>query len=429
MILPPMSSPEFVDQIRVRVTGGRGGNGCSSTHREKYIPLGGPDGGNGGRGGSVIFVASRNVASLFPFGRKRHWKADSGTNGSSNDCFGRMGADIKLEVPVGTMVKSEDGELLADMVEVGQEFLAAAGGRGGRGNHSLACPANPYPTFAEKGEPGEERWLQLELKLIADIALVGFPNVGKSTLISRLSRAKPKIAPYPFTTLAPNLGVMELGAEGSVVIADIPGLIEGAHEGKGLGHTFLRHIERTRLVVHLIDVSAWEGRDPVDDYKKIRKELERYSKLLGRKPEVIVGNKLDVPGSEDTMAKLAKKLKKKVFGISAVTGQGLDQLKHHLAEIVRDLPAPEAPAVLVRTFRGESEFTVTRVEPHLFEVKGAKVEKKVEMTPLDNEQAVHFMQRAFEAMGVEEELRRAGIQSGDEVRIGTYVFTYDEEED
>jgi GTP-binding protein len=417
----------FVDEVEVVVRGGKGGNGCRSMRREKYIPRGGPDGGNGGRGGDVVMVAEGGTNTLAAFTRRRHFFGQPGQNGSGNDRYGRGGEDLVVKVPVGTLVKTGDGEVLADLLLAGETFRAAKGGRGGRGNARLVTPVNPLPNYAEKGEPGEERTLRLELKLLADVGLVGLPNAGKSTLISRLSAARPKIAAYPFTTLSPSLGVVAIDHSRHFVMADIPGLIEGAHEGKGLGIRFLRHIERTRLILHLLDVSGFEGRDPAADYKAIRAELASYSPHLAKKPELVVATKLDVPGAEAIVKKVARKLRKKPVPISAVTGQGLDGLVKQVAAQLAKLPHEVPREKVVHRVSLEPDFHIEPAGEGRFLVRGGRVEKLVAMTNLDNDEAVEVLGRKLGAMGLEDELAAAGAEEGDTVRIGEYEFTFEPE--
>ncbi|MEW5899603.1 MAG: GTPase ObgE, partial [Bacillota bacterium] len=310
----------FYDTAKIYVKAGDGGNGCVSFRREKYIPEGGPDGGDGGRGGNVVFRADEGLRTLVDFHYQRRYLAGRGQHGKGKNMHGRSGEDLVVRVPAGTVVRdAQSGMVLADLVRDGQEVVVARGGRGGRGNARFAGPKNKTPVFAEKGEPGEERWLELELKLLADVGLVGFPNAGKSTLISRVSRARPKIADYPFTTLVPNLGVVTLGEGVSFVIADIPGLIAGAHQGAGLGHRFLRHTERTRLLVHVIDVAGVEGRDPLEDFYVLNRELFLYNPLLAQKVQLIAANKIDLPGAGENLQRLQKTLgaQYEIFPLSA----------------------------------------------------------------------------------------------------------------
>lgn len=324
----------FVDRVKIYVKGGKGGDGAVAFLREKYRPKGGPAGGDGGKGGDVILVATNSKHTLLDFKYKKHFIAENGEPGKGKKMHGKDGEDLIIYVPVGTIVKdAQTGGVICDLIREGQRCIVARGGRGGRGNARFATPTNQAPTYAEKGEPGEERWIILELKLIADVGLVGFPNAGKSTLLSRLTRANPKIADYPFTTLSPNLGVMELDWDRKLVIADIPGLIEDAHKGAGLGHEFLRHIERTKLIAHVIDVSDFRERDPIEAFNAISKELKLYSPELIRKPQVVIANKIDMLSDRDLLRELENYFKSKgydFFAVSALTGEGLQELREGL---------------------------------------------------------------------------------------------------
>jgi len=336
----------FIDEVKILVKAGDGGNGCLAFRREKFVPRGGPSGGDGGRGGDVVMVASEHANTLLQFRFNPEHKADRGQHGMGSQRTGREGASREVKVPVGTVVyDAETGEKLFDFTEAGQSFVVARGGRGGRGNQHFATPTHQAPTEHEEGRPGEEKRLRLELKLLADVGLVGFPNAGKSTLISRISAAKPKIAAYPFTTLEPNLGVVQLAEYRTFVVADIPGLIEGAHEGHGLGIQFLRHIERTRLLAHLVDVSEESGRDPVEDFEVIVRELHSYSDTLAEKPMIVVATKMDVaqdPSRVEALRNLAAQRGLAFFAISSATGQGIEDLKFAMAE--RVLPAEAGDA-------------------------------------------------------------------------------------
>lgn len=328
---------KFVDRVKIYVRGGKGGDGAVAFLREKYRPKGGPAGGDGGKGGDVILVATNSKHTLLDFKYKKHFIAENGEPGKGKNMHGRNGEDLIIYVPVGTVVRDiQTGEVICDLVREGQKCIVAKGGKGGRGNARFATPTNQAPTYAEKGKPGEERWIILELKLIADVGLIGFPNAGKSTLLSRLTRANPKVADYPFTTLSPNLGVMELDWDRRLVIADIPGLIEDAHKGAGLGHEFLRHVERTKLLAHVIDVSDFRERDPVEAFNAINKELELYSPELLKKPQIVIANKIDVLSDKKLLKDLEKYFKEKgyeFYAVSALTGEGLENLKEGLWKI------------------------------------------------------------------------------------------------
>ncbi|WP_457679561.1 GTPase ObgE [Thermovibrio sp.] len=337
---------QFIDKAKIFVQGGHGGNGCVAFRREKFVPKGGPSGGDGGKGGDVVLVADRNVHTLLDFKYKRHYKAERGRHGEGNKRSGKSGKDLEIKVPVGTVVKdAETGEVLGDLTEHGQKLVVARGGKGGRGNAAFATPTRRAPDFAEPGEPGEERWIELELKLLADVGLVGFPNAGKSTFLSRISAAKPEIADYPFTTLRPILGVAKVG-DFSFVVADIPGLIEGAHKGKGLGHEFLRHIERTKLLLHLIDLTNPEM-EPAKAFEKINRELSLYSKELTKKPQIVVGTKIDALTEEERekVEKLKEHFESKgypFFAVSAVSGEGMEELLNFVAKKVKELREKDA---------------------------------------------------------------------------------------
>ncbi|GAB6073148.1 GTPase ObgE [Venenivibrio stagnispumantis] len=327
----------FIDKAKIYVKAGDGGNGCVAFHREKFVPMGGPSGGNGGKGGDVIIVADSKLQTLMDFKYKRHYKAEKGQNGQGGNKTGKDGKDLYIKVPVGTVVKdAQTGEILADLVEEGQSVIVAKGGKGGKGNAAFKTATNQAPTNAEPGEKGEERWIELELKLIADVGIIGFPNAGKSTLISVLSKARPKIADYPFTTLTPVLGVIEFDIGDYLILADIPGLIEGASKGAGLGHEFLRHIERTKYLIHLIDVSDFRERDPIEAFKIINKELKEYSPKLLKKPQIVVANKIDALSDKSLIDKLKDYFTKegyKFFAVSLITKEGLDELINELRKI------------------------------------------------------------------------------------------------
>lgn len=421
----------FYDKARIFVKGGNGGDGVVAFRREKYVPRGGPSGGNGGRGGSVIFKGDEGLRTLVDFKYKKHYRADRGAHGQGSKRHGKDGEDLVIRVPVGTVIRdAATGDLIGDVTYHGQEICVARGGRGGRGNASFASSQNRAPNFAEKGEPGEEREIDMELKLLADVGLVGFPNVGKSTIISRVSAAKPKIENYHFTTLVPNLGTVYIPNEGSFVMADIPGLIEGAHLGQGLGHEFLRHIERTRLIIHVLDIAQSEGRDALEDFEKINYELSQYSKELGRRRQIIAANKMDLTGAEENLNRLQSELGGyyEIFPVSAATGKGLDALVLRAWEIINEM-AEEAPVeqevqerVLIKA--QERKPFVIDYQDGIYVVTGKEVERHVAMTDMDNEDAIRRLQRIFIVMGLEDALREKGIQSGDTVRIGAVEFEF-----
>ncbi len=421
----------FYDQARIYVKGGDGGSGAVAFRREKYVPEGGPSGGDGGRGGNVILSGDEGLWTLADFRYQRHYKADRGEHGQGKNMHGKGAEDLRVRVPVGTVIKdSETGEILADIVHHGQVAVVARGGRGGRGNARFMSNANKAPTTSEKGEPGEERWLNLELKVLADVGLVGFPNVGKSTLISQVSAARPKIADYHFTTLTPNLGVVELEDGFSFVMADIPGLIEGAHTGAGLGHEFLRHTERTRLLIHVLDISGSEERDPLEDYRVIQRELELHNPELARRPQVIAANKMDIPGAEENLARLKEQLagEFEIYPLSAATGEGVRALMLRVGQLLADLrvnvPEPVAVAEprLVQA-RPEQRFSIER-DGDVLVVSGRELDRHVAMTNFETEGGVRRFQNILKAMGVEAALRQAGAIHGSKVRIADLEFDF-----
>lgn len=413
----------FVDEVKITAIAGSGGNGAVAFHREPYKPKGGPDGGDGGDGGDVILRADPSVGTLLELRDHPHVKASRGEHGRGQRKHGARGEDRIVLVPVGTVVHDEEGHLLADLARTGDEFMAARGGRGGQGNARFATATRRAPGFADKGEPGEERRLRLELRVLADVGLVGFPNAGKSTLISRISAARPKIADYPFTTLTPHLGVVRSGDD-PFVVADIPGLVPGAHAGKGLGHRFLRHIRRAAVLVFLIDLAAHD-RDPALDADVLRAELEKFDPELAARPSLVVATKLDV--GRERIAEVEERVPD-VLGISAVTGEGLPELVHALrdrvAEVRKTMPEPVG---YVRHVYREEPLKVER-EDSAWRVTGRGAERAVAMTDLDNKEAVARLQRRLISMGVERQLTQAGASRGDEVRIGDAAFDFEPEE-
>ena len=450
----------FIDKVNIHVKGGDGGAGCMSFRREAHVPKGGPDGGDGGHGGDVIVRADAGVSSLIDYRFKHHFKAQRGTHGKGSRMHGARGEDLVLKVPVGTVVREYDeeakeaGETIADLTHDGEQVIVMAGGAGGRGNTHFVTSTRRAPAFAELGEPAGEGWIQLEMKLMADAALVGMPSAGKSSLIAKISAARPKIADYPFTTLVPNLGVALTSDDYSFVVADVPGLIEGAHEGRGLGHEFLRHIERTALIVHIVDLTGdWEGRDPLNDYDIINRELELYAEELGKRPRIVVANKIDVAGTEEVCAKLAERVRAdsiaaaggdefadspidpKLYRISALTGKGVDGLKNaigakvrELREAAREQSAREARYDFVWEHKREArdaKFEVVRLSEHVFRVAGPRVERMVVQTDWENEEAISYLQHRFRRIGVDKALDEAGACDGDEVRIVGYAFEYE----
>jgi GTP-binding protein len=408
----------FVDVAQCNVKGGDGGAGCVSFRREAHVPKGGPDGGDGGKGGDVWFRANRNIASLLAFRDHPHRKGGSGTHGAGKKLNGRSGADLVVDLPEGTVVRDADGEVLADLLVHGDRWLAARGGQGGRGNTRFLSNARRAPTFAEQGEYGEERWLRLELKLRADAALVGFPNAGKSTLISAVSAAKPKIADYPFTTLEPHLGVVRF-REHEFVMADIPGLIEGAAEGRGLGHQFLRHVERARVLVILCDLAPVDGRTPAEQERVLVDELRRYQPELLERPRLVVGSKAEVASADVEFEGMR---------ISAVARVGLDEFLGQVATLVDEARASELRAEPVVVLRpAEQGFSVVREGSHAWRVKGRPAERAVALADLTNPDATAYVQQKLARMGVERALARAGATDGDLVRIGDHELVYEGE--
>ena len=419
----------FIDKARIYVEAGNGGDGMSSFRREKFVEKGGPNGGNGGRGGNVILRADNSLNTLIDFRYKRKFIAKRGDKGGISNMTGHRGEDVIIKVPLGTVVRDDETNIMiADLTEDGQEFVAAKGGRGGKGNACYATSTKRAPTFAEKGEPGTKGWLQLELKLLADVGLVGYPSVGKSSIISRVSAARPEIAAYHFTTLTPVLGVVRLSEEQSFVLADIPGLIEGAAEGVGLGHDFLRHIERTKVLLHVVDVSGCEGRDPIEDFEKINHELEAYSAKLARRKQLVVANKMDLPDSEDNFVLLKEYVEAKgyeIMPVSAATGEGLQDLMWKAWEMSRQYVAEPEEEIGVIDEGDPDSFEIIRgAEDADFEVKGKNIERLVAMTNFDNEEALYRFQLIWKRLKIEEALLEAGIQEGQTVRILDMVFNY-----
>jgi len=424
----------FIDYAKIYIKGGDGGNGVVAFRREKYVPHGGPSGGDGGKGGDAILVTDPGLRTLVDFRYQRHYKAERGQHGQGKNMHGSKGEDLVIKVPPGTIVKDADsGEIKADLVGPDDVFVAAKGGRGGRGNARFMSAQNRVPKLAENGEPGEERWLELELRLLADVGLIGFPNVGKSTLISRISAAKPKITNYPFTTLVPNLGVVRMDGGSSFVVADIPGLIEGAHQGAGLGHDFLQHIERTKLLIHVLDTAATEGRDVVQDFVAINKELKLYNPKLLERPQLVAANKMDILQARDNLQRLREFFKEEyeVFPISAATGQGIDALILRTAEVLSTLPQNEpAPASKTGVHRmpvPEERFSVYR-DGNIFVVAGKEVERHLAMTNFTYEAAAKRFAKILKVIGVDKALRELGAKNGDLVRIKKMEFEFMDED-
>ena len=434
----------FTDLCHINVKGGDGGAGCMSFRREAFVPKGGPDGGDGGHGGNVVVVADPQLSSLIDYRYKHHFKAARGIHGKGARRHGADGADLVLRVPLGTVVRELDPTTqeplyeIADLTSPHERVIVASGGRGGLGNTHFVTSVRRAPAFAEKGEPAQDHWIELEMKLMADVALVGMPSVGKSSLIARISAARPKIADYPFTTLIPNLGVVRAKDGQSFVCADIPGLIEGASEGKGLGHQFLRHIERTALLAHMVDVTGgFEGRDPIDDYRIINRELEAYAPELSQRPMVVLANKCDMPNTEEKvegLRRMAEADGHQFFAISTVTGQNLDELVVWCASTVAELRQELA---LTEPTEDRSEFweslrkrrdnhlTIEREERHVWRVSGTAIERMVIQTDWDNDEAVAYLQHRFDRIGLDEQLIKAGARNGDEIRILGFAFSFE----
>lgn len=416
----------FFDEAKIYVQGGKGGDGCVSFRREKYVPLGGPNGGNGGKGGDVSLTADPSLNTLITFKRRSHFKAERGAHGRGKNQHGKSGKDWIIPVPLGTMVRDfESGQLIADLAFPGQEAVVARGGRGGRGNNAFKSSTNQAPRIAERGEPGEERWITLELKLIADVGLVGMPNAGKSTFLASVSAARPKIADYPFTTLEPNLGVVTVD-DNTFVLADIPGLIEGAHEGSGLGHKFLRHVERTRVLIHVLDGLS---NNPLEGYEQIRQELALFDPGLAEKPEIVVLNKLDLPDVQAVWSRWQSAFSDRdvdLLPISAATGQGVKDVVRKVVALLDTLPPEEVQIEGVAIFAGpkkEEGFEITQKDG-VWYVQGPKVERLVAMTNFDYDEAIARFQRVLEAIGVLEALREAGVQAGDTVAVADFEMEW-----
>lgn len=426
----------FVDHVKIFIKGGDGGDGMVAFRREKYVPNGGPAGGDGGRGGNVVFEVEEGLRTLMDFRYKRFFKANRGDHGQSKNMHGRGSDDLIIKVPPGTVVMTEEGgTVLADLVEHGQQAIIAKGGRGGRGNSRFATPQNPAPELSEKGEPGQEIEVVLELKVLADVGLVGFPSVGKSTLLSVVSAAKPKIAAYHFTTIVPNLGMVETEDGRSFAMADLPGLIEGASEGIGLGHQFLRHIERTRVIVHVIDMSGLEGRDPYDDYVTINDELKQYNLRLTERPQLIVANKMDMPDSEENLKEFRKKFPEdvKVFPISALSRKGLNELLFAIADLLEvtgefllhEVSEEESDATVLYKHQSEREgFDVSRDDDGAYVLSGSSLERLFKMTDFSREDSIRRFARQLRGMGVDEALRERGAVDGDTVRLLEFEFDF-----
>ena len=421
----------FVDEAILELQAGRGGNGCMAFRREKYVEMGGPFGGNGGNGGDIIFKVDEGLNTLIDLRYKKLYKADNGQHGEGKGMHGKNAKNLVIRVPLGTVITDiESNNVLADLVEKNDEVVIAKGGRGGRGNMAFATHSNPAPAFCENGEPGEVIKVKVELKLLADVGLVGLPSVGKSTIISKISAAKPKIAAYHFTTLSPNLGVVKASGNRSYVVADLPGLIEGASQGEGLGDKFLKHIERTRVVAHVIDISGIEGRDPYDDFITINKELEAFNKKIMDKPQIIIANKMDMPSSIENLKKFKEKVDLPIYEVSAVNGEGLDKVINVLADYLDKIKKEPINEIkekshVIYKYQEEEPFKVIK-EKDGFRVKGAKIEKILKMTWFASDETYRRFSNQLKKMGIEDKLRQMGAKNGDMIYILDYEFEYRE---
>ena len=421
----------FTDYTKIIIKSGNGGDGAITFRREKYVAAGGPDGGDGGRGGNIYFRVDPNANTLIDFRFTKKFKAQNGENGSGSRCNGKYGEDLYIKVPIGTVVKdAETGKVVADLSKPNQTELILKGGRGGRGNSHFATPTRQAPRFSEDGEKGEEKELILELKLLADVGLLGFPNVGKSTFLSTVTDARPKIANYHFTTINPNLGVVKTKNGDGFVIADIPGIIEGASEGVGLGIQFLRHVERTRLLLHFIDVSGQEGRDPIEDYKTINEELAKYSEKLVKRKQILVATKIDSMQDDSNLKKLeelAKKEKLELFKISSVTGEGVEQLIDHVTEVLKTLPKEELVEIedrVVYTLQDKDQEWEAYEEDGVFYVKGRAVDRLMGRINIEDNESMYYFQKCLKNMGIEDKLKELGVCEGDTVKISDWELEW-----
>ena len=422
----------FVDEAILELEAGRGGNGCMAFRREKYVEMGGPFGGNGGNGGSIIFEVDEGLNTLIDLKYKKLYKAASGEHGQGKGMHGKNAKDLIIKVPLGTVITDlETNLVIADLIKKGDSALIVHGGRGGRGNMAFATHNNPAPAFCENGEPGETKKVKVELKLLADVGLVGLPSVGKSTIISKISAAKPKIASYHFTTLKPNLGVVKASGNRSFTVADLPGLIEGASLGEGLGDKFLKHVERTRVIAHVIDMSAVEGRNPYDDYKVIKKELENFNKKLIDKPEIIIANKQDISTFKGNLEEFKSKVDAPIYEISAIDGKGLDKVVEALADMLDTLPkesfeeSKEESHIVYKYEEEKEPFKIIK-EKNGFRIKGEKIEKLLRMTWFASDETYHRFSNKMKQMGIEDRLREMGAKNGDMIYILDYEFEYRE---
>ncbi len=421
----------FTDYVKITIKSGNGGDGAITFRREKYVAAGGPDGGDGGKGGSIYFRVDPNANTLIDFRYTKKFKAQNGENGSGGNKYGKSGEDLYIDVPIGTVIKdAETGKVIADLSEEGQEELILNGGRGGKGNAHFATATRQVPRFAQAGEEGEEKEIILELKLLADVGLLGFPNVGKSTFLSVVTDAKPKIANYHFTTIEPNLGVVKMKSGDSFVIADIPGIIEGASEGIGLGIEFLRHIERTRLLLHVIDVSGTEGRDPVQDYYTINNELKKYSEKLSKRKQIIVANKIDIMQNDKKFKELeevAKKEKIEIYKISGATGEGIQELLEKVSKELKVLPKEELVSQeekVVYTLEEDKDEFIVRKENNIFIIEGKAINRLMGRINMDDNESMYYFQKSLKNLGIEDELKRQGIKEGDIVKVLNWTFEW-----
>lgn len=418
----------FVDELKIKLIAGSGGDGCTSFRREKFVPMGGPDGGNGGHGANIIFVVDLGLRTLVDLSYKKIIKGDKGENGKGSNKYGKNAEDIIIKVPAGTTIfDANTNEVIVDLISEGEKFVVARGGRGGKGNKSFATHDVPAPKFSEKGEPGEEKEIRLELKVLADVGLVGMPSVGKSTLLSMISSSKPKIAAYHFTTLSPNLGVVKLKNGRSFVMADLPGLIEGASVGVGLGIEFLRHAMRTKIIAHIVDMGASEGRSPIKDYKIIRNEIEKYSELLKNKKEIVIASKMDLENAEDNLKEFKKAFPKlEVIPISCYENKGIEELINHLADVletITDVELYKPETFKIYKYEDTKPYEIKR-DGNIWIVSGKEIETLLLMTKFNEDEGVLRFARKFKGMGIEDELERLGAKPGDEVQILDYMFLF-----
>ena len=421
----------FVDEIKIKVEAGKGGDGCTSFRREKFVEMGGPNGGNGGHGADIIFETDPGLKTLIDLKMMKHIKGQKGINGKGSDRNGANAEDIIIKVPLGTTITDLDtGLIIADLTTIGESVVVAKGGRGGRGNHAFATHETPAPRMSELGEPGEVKYIKCELKMLADVGLVGMPSVGKSTILSMISSCKPKIGAYHFTTLSPNLGVVKLNDGRSFVMADLPGLIEGASEGIGLGDKFLRHAMRTKVIAHVIDMGSFEGRDPIEDYENIYKELKNFDERLINKPSIIIANKMDLPGAKENLEKFRNKFKEtEIYEVSAIMKQGFDTLIIRLADIVSNTETVELykdedyVSHVLYKFNDSKPYTITR-ENDLWVIRGKEIEKIFKMTRFTEDESVARFARKLKGMGIEDDLEKMGAKRGDEVQIDDYIFEF-----